>query len=726
MDIKRMLCGKVARLIVILLICASLLGLGICLIKSLYIYSTTDFQSGEYIPWVMLNEETQTLDYALRIFRNDIPDGFFEENVGYTEYNGITVISGTSKEIIDILSGFSPEISNLRFQLYCQDILVAKNTDEIPENAGSIWYGGYDELSDETGKIWYAGEDVSTEIIYYSALNTSVNDKYQQNYEVYLSLTEQGNNYFVGNFIWLAVVLLLSVIYILQSLYVPSGGKIRLSIVERIPAEIMLCVDAVLVALDLYVAYVVMKNLFSRDYISLINSLAAGLVKITSSFDYFIFVQIVIVVICAVILYLLILRALRAAVRRIAAGKWYRNTLIYRLLVLIMNIKHFWKWVLFCAVDFFLLVLFIPSRSSSMLTAFMLYNIAAFLYVSYFLVRLGKLQSAAERLAGGEDGVRFETTGPLDPVGKSAKIFNRIGDSVSRAVEERMKSERLRTELITNVSHDIKTPLTSIISYVDLIKKERPENENIRGYIEVLDRQSGRLKKLIEDLIEASKASSGVLPVNAAELDVSELLRQALGEYSERFAAAGVNTVVNIPDERVVVFADGRHMWRIFDNLSSNICKYSLAGTRAYFDLKVERGEAVILFRNISSEQSGLSGIDLTERFVRRDSSRHTEGSGLGLAIAKSLAELQGASLDVSVDGDLFKVTVRIKCLRVEKPCNMGQSRNMEGLSDLERLSDLENLSDLTDDNDNSSDSPDADGISGSNESDNANPNTQN
>lgn len=711
MDIKRMLCGKVARLIVILLICASLLGLGMCLIKSLYIYSTTDYQSGEYMPWIMLNEEIQTLDYALRIFRNDIPDGFFEENVGYTEYNGITVISGTSKEIIDILSGFSPEISNLRFQLYCQDILVAKNTDEIPENAGSIWYGGYDELSDETGKIWYAGEDVSTEIIYFSVQNTSVNDKYQQNYEVYLSLTEQGNNYFIGNFIWLAVVLMLSVVYVLQSLYVPSGGKIRLSIVERIPAEIMLCVDAVLVALDLYVAYVVMKNLFSRDYVSLINSLAAGLVKITSSFDYFIFVQIVIVVICAVILYLLILRTLRAAVRRIAAGKWYRNTLIYRLLVLIMNIKHFWKWVLFCAVDFFLLVLFIPSRSSSMLTAFMLYNIAAFLYVSYFLVRLGKLQSAAERLAGGEDGVRFETTGPLDPVGKSAKIFNRIGDSVSRAVEERMKSERLRTELITNVSHDIKTPLTSIISYVDLIKKERPENENIRGYIEVLDRQSGRLKKLIEDLIEASKASSGVLPVNAAELDVSELLRQALGEYSERFESASVTAVVNIPDERVVVFADGRHMWRIFDNLSSNICKYSLAGTRAYFDLKVENGEAVMIFRNISSEQSELSGLDLTERFVRRDSSRHTEGSGLGLAIAKSLAELQSASLEVSVDGDLFKVTVRIKCLRVEKPSG---------------LPELVGDNKLTGDNGNSSDSPDADCISGSNESDNINPNTQN
>ena len=212
-------------------------------------------------------------------------------------------------------------------------------------------------------------------------------------------------------------------------------------------------------------------------------------------------------------------------------------------------------------------------------------------------------------------------------------------------------------------------------------------------------------------MIEASKASSGVLPVNAAELDVAELLRQALGEYSERFAAAGVTPVVNIPDERVIIFADGRHMWRIFDNLSSNICKYSLAGTRAYFDLVTERGEAVMTFRNISSEQSELSGIDLTERFVRRDSSRHTEGSGLGLAIAKSLAELQGASLEVSVDGDLFKVTVRIKCLRVEKPSG---------------LPELVGDNKLTDDNDNSSDSPDVDGISGSNESDNANPNTQN
>lgn len=227
-----------------------------------------------------------------------------------------------------------------------------------------------------------------------------------------------------------------------------------------------------------------------------------------------------------------------------------------------------------------------------------------------------------------------------------------------------MKSERFKTELITNVSHDIKTPLTSIINYVDLIKKENPENENIKNYIEVLDRQSGRLKKLIEDLVEASKASTGSLAVNLAESDVSVLLSQTVGEFDERLKAAGLTAVLGLPEKPVLIMADGRHLWRVFDNLMNNICKYSQKGTRVYLDVAESSGTVTVIFKNISAYELNISGEELTERFVRGDRSRNTEGSGLGLSIARSLTELQDGTLDIDIDGDLFKVTLTFNSIQ--------------------------------------------------------------
>jgi signal transduction histidine kinase len=225
-------------------------------------------------------------------------------------------------------------------------------------------------------------------------------------------------------------------------------------------------------------------------------------------------------------------------------------------------------------------------------------------------------------------------------------------------VNEKMRSERFKTELITNVSHDIKTPLTSIINYVDLIKKEEIGNETARQYIEVLDRQSGRLKKLVEDLVEASKASSGSLSVELVPCDVTVLLTQTLGEFEDKLNKRGLTPVVNTPEQPLRILADGRHLWRIFDNLMGNICKYALYGTRVYIDVKNEQGRAVITFRNISENQLNVSADELMERFVRGDKSRNTEGSGLGLSIAKSLAELQGGVMELNVDGDLVKASV--------------------------------------------------------------------
>lgn len=276
----------------------------------------------------------------------------------------------------------------------------------------------------------------------------------------------------------------------------------------------------------------------------------------------------------------------------------------------------------------------------------------------YTAVCMKKLLTAGQKLAAGDESCVVDTSKLYGPFREHGEDLNTIRDGVSLAVEARMRSEHFRTELITNVSHDIKTPLTSIINYVDLLGKEKPENEKMREYIDVLQRQSARLKKLIDDLLEASKASTGNLTVNAEPCDVGVLLDQTLGEYGEKLSAAGLEPVLTKPEKPVIIMADGRHMWRIFDNLLNNICKYSQRGTRVYLEVCERDGKAVVTFRNISSRQLNISSDELMERFVRGDSSRNTEGSGLGLNIAQSLAQLQKGTMELTVDGDLFKVTL--------------------------------------------------------------------
>jgi signal transduction histidine kinase len=224
-----------------------------------------------------------------------------------------------------------------------------------------------------------------------------------------------------------------------------------------------------------------------------------------------------------------------------------------------------------------------------------------------------------------------------------------------------MKSERLKTELITNVSHDLKTPLTSIVNYVDLMKKEDIQPEKAKEYLEVLDRQSKRLKKLTLDLLEASKASTGNISVSNEPTNIKVLLSQLEGEYAEKLAASNLELHVSVPEEDMWISADGRLLSRVFDNLMNNIFKYTQPGTRVYVTARAEGENSVIEFKNISKYQLNISGDELMERFVRGDSSRNTEGSGLGLSIAKSLTELQNGELDIVVDGDLFKAIVSME-----------------------------------------------------------------
>ena len=224
----------------------------------------------------------------------------------------------------------------------------------------------------------------------------------------------------------------------------------------------------------------------------------------------------------------------------------------------------------------------------------------------------------------------------------------------------------MKTELITNVSHDIKTPLTSIINYTDLLSKEADLTKTATEYIEVLRRQSSRLKKLTEDVLEVSKASSGTLTMEFTPCNLNVLLEQTAGEYEERTAEKRLSVILSLPEKTVNILADGRRLWRVLENLMNNICKYALENTRVYLTLTEEKESAVISFRNISKDPLNIAPKELTERFVRGDPSRNTEGSGLGLAIAQSLTEMQKGTFRIDIDGDLFKTTLTFPLLSQE------------------------------------------------------------
>lgn len=271
-----------------------------------------------------------------------------------------------------------------------------------------------------------------------------------------------------------------------------------------------------------------------------------------------------------------------------------------------------------------------------------------------FFAGLHQLRLVSRKMAQGDLSVRVPAKKLWGPLREQGEDLNRISEGMSAAVDERLRSERFKTDLITNVSHDLKTPLTSIINYVDLLRKQ-PLEPQAAEYAAVIARQGQRLKKLTEDLVEASKASSGSLPVNAEPTDLAELLTQAVGEYAPRLEKSNLEPVLQLPGEPVWSMLDGRLTWRVVDNLLSNACKYSQPGTRVYVEAEQREGRAWLRVKNISRQQLNIPADELMERFVRGDSSRTTEGSGLGLNIARSLAELQNGEFGLAIDGDLFK-----------------------------------------------------------------------
>ena len=490
-------------------------------------------------------------------------------------------------------------------------------------------------------------------IEFFVAKNMSKNDLFS----VTAKIIEIGYNLRYA-MVFILLISLILCIAVHCFLYCSAGhrdGEIKLNAIDKLP-------------FDVYTAFIVAAAICSIIGVDAAYNLASRIlfISVIGTIDYF-----------------LGLGYTMSFATRMKVGGLLKNTLILRLIkifgeflkkaflkakYIISKLPSVKKTVialfLFLTVEFFAVVFVLNTYwmydFALLIIGLIFVNIIFISAVLYLAFTLQKIKVGGERIAGGDLEYKIDTSYMLGDFKDFSESLNNINEGLQTAVNEKMKSERFKTELITNVSHDIKTPLTSIINYVDLIKKENIENQTVNEYIDVLDRQSGRLKKLVEDLVEASKASTGNLPVNFEVLDVSVLLSQTLGEFEDRLKKAQITPVLRIDDNKVKILADGRHLWRVFDNLMSNVCKYAQSGTRVYLDITSKNGKAYITFRNISKYEL-KSDKELTERFVRGDASRNTEGSGLGLSIAKSLVELQNGNLSILVDGDLFKVTVEFK-----------------------------------------------------------------
>ena len=350
-------------------------------------------------------------------------------------------------------------------------------------------------------------------------------------------------------------------------------------------------------------------------------------------------------------------------VRRVKAHMLWKSTLLYQLWrVLRLLIRHIHITVrvvglmaLYALVQIFVAV---SLAHGGVLAAWIwiFLNVPIVVLAVLIISQYETIRKATARMAEGELGQVVDENKVPFFVG-IARNLNRSGNAIQIAVDEATRSERMKTELITNVSHDIKTPLTSIISYVGLLKAMPIENEREREYIDILDRKSRRLGQLMNDLVEASKVTAGAVSVNIEPINLGELVRQASAEFEARMEENDIQLMCHLPEEPIMVQADGRHMWRVLDNLFGNAVKYAMPGTRVYVDLTVvNANEAVLLVKNISREPLNIAPNELMERFVRGDTSRNTEGSGLGLSIARSLMELQHGTMDIRIDGDLFKV----------------------------------------------------------------------
>lgn len=350
-------------------------------------------------------------------------------------------------------------------------------------------------------------------------------------------------------------------------------------------------------------------------------------------------------------------------VRRLKAGTMWENSVLKGVFKFVqyvgVNMNAVWKAVVGFGGLLIIHSLAQISGHSILFVVLLPIDLVVFIYLIYQAVGKKKIKQGISQIAQGEIDYKIDTVGLHGEQKEVAELVNIIGEGLNTAVEKSVKNERLKTDLITNVSHDIKTPLTSIINYVELLKQENFEDPKIQRYIEVLEQKSQRLKTLTEDVVEASKVSSGNISLEMMNLNLVEMIQQTSGEFQEKFAARNLEEVLNLPEEEAMICVDGRRTWRVLENIYNNAAKYAMEGSRIYADLEISEDQVIFTLKNVSAYPLNISADELTERFIRGDISRSTEGSGLGLSIAKTLTEMQKGQFELYLDGDLFKVTIK-------------------------------------------------------------------
>jgi len=548
---------------------------------------------------------------------------------------------------------FDRENSNLAVEIYevATNQLIYKNFDveESTLQGTAYFYGdssdGYfqdyiDKNSEPTYRIEYAlAKDLSARDDFYYC-DTVYNIQYKFRYIVF-------------PIEFLSIITLIgSVVFLFYgSGHVDDKPGITLSWIDKIPLDVF---AFVVLAVWTYASYYVYNHGFPDIAINFYQQgYYYGFAKASIIKYMMVIVGGVIPFLQFTLLFFLSLAA------RIKYGNWYKNTLIYYIGTIISNLLqiggYFPAFLLGSFVFWVVFYFLVQLQLYVLLGIFLFIASYALFWRAYESVLLKK---AIHKFANGETDFSFSTSKLSNFFKVQAKDLYKIKDFAEAAARKSIRAEHLQNELITNVSHDIKTPLTSIINYVHLLQNVE-DSEQAKKYLAVLEKQSKRLQKLTEDLIEASKASTGNITVNIMPNDLHELLEQAIGEYSDRFEACKLEIVTNIPDNARSVMADGRLLWRVFSNLFSNLVKYAQPETRVYINsIRTIDNNIMISIKNVSREALNISAEELTQRFVRGDESRHSEGSGLGLNIVENLVNLQNGHFNIVIDGDLFRTNI--------------------------------------------------------------------
>lgn len=625
---KASLAAKIGAIILFLLFSAASLG-GIVAI--FYMADQGVYSQNGYSYYDSYACSSTTYNYAYDVYNHYLPVALTKEPTAEESFR-----------LEQYETTYSKENTNFSFAVTDEEGKTILANDPVETYGAKEVYTFDDDSYDENGDPVENGESYT--VTAYVKDPITVKDDYYGTYRLLTSLHSFRYAIIAVTIIAALIALLLFVFLLSAAGHRRNEEGISLNMFDKIPLDVLICVIILLAMVGIYPLDTFWYDFGTYGEIAYIGA---------------------VLVVCA----LVGLAFCMTLAARIKAGKWWQNTLIYRIgravgkgvNVFFANIPLLWKTIVAFGVYFFFNIIFFMAAingSGFFGLLYFVFNIAVLFGLCFLVLQLNRLKKGGERIADGDFEMKIDTKNMVWEIKDYAETLNDIGRGMSRAVEERLKSERFKAELVTNVSHDIKTPLTSIINYVDLLKKEEIANETANEYIDVLDRQSAKLKKLTEDLVEASKASTGNIAIHPERVDVVEFLNQLLGEYTERFAVQQLKPVVSVAEEGAAIFADGRLMWRVFDNLLNNICKYALPNTRVYFDVGVSGKKVEITLKNISATPLNITADELMERFIRGDSARTTEGSGLGLSIAKSLTELQKGGFALYVDGDLFKVAI--------------------------------------------------------------------